>query len=124
MHNITRNSNYLRDAQRAADYVRNNMTTNGIISHTGEWLCTWAAEYARGLGHLCKANNLWATYGDWMIQNANAIWSNRRPDYNICWNGWDQNTPYDNDASPTKLVSALAWSNIHPQKQTLSARFL
>lgn len=114
MHNITGDGNYLRDAQRAADYVKNNMTNNGILSNTADYLVTYAAEYGRGLGHLCHDNNLYGTYGDWMVQNANSIWLNRRSDYNICWNGWNQQTPNDNNMSCGKFVSAVAWMQYTP----------
>lgn len=121
MHNITGNANYLRDAQKTADFGRNNMYNSGIISNTSAG-CTWAAEYARGLGHLCKDNNLYGIYGDWMVQNANSIWNSRRTDYNITDNAWSQKTSSDNTISPTKFVSAVAWMQFTPmQNNTINS---
>lgn len=109
LYKITGDENVFRDAQRAADFVINNMTSNGIISNTAGYLNTWAAEYARGLGHLCKWNpQLWNTYYSFMSDNANAAWSNRRTDLNITWNGWDTPTPADPTGYPTRYVSAVS----------------
>lgn len=116
LYKITGNGNVFRDAQRATDFVRNNLTNNGIITNNAGYLNTWADEFARGLGHLCQDNpQLWNTYGDWMVQNANAIWNNRRTDYNVTWNGWDQPTTTANTLTPTKCVSAVAWLQFTPK---------
>lgn len=115
LHKITGNVQYLNDAIKAVDYVRNNMTTGGIISNTNTGLKTWADEYARGLGHLCKWNpQLWNTYHTFMLNNVNAIWSNRRTDLNLTWNGWAQLTPNSSSAVPTHYVSALAMLQFTP----------
>ena len=115
LYKITGNDNILRDAQRAADYVKNNMTTNGIISNTAGYLNTWADEYARGLGHLCMWNpQLWNTYYSFMQNNANAAWNCRRTDLNIAWNGWTQTTPVDASGYPSRYVSAVAMIQFAP----------
>ncbi|UII19621.1 RICIN domain-containing protein [Fulvivirga ligni] len=115
---LTGNPNYLRDATRAASYVKNNMTSNGIISNGAGYLNTWAAEFARGLGHLCTDNpELWDTFGDWMVQNATSIWNNRRTDYNLTWNAWNQQTPNNGSMIPTQHVSAVAWLQFAPAKR-------
>jgi predicted alpha-1,6-mannanase (GH76 family) len=115
MYKLTGNENYFRDARRAADYVRNNLTTNGIIANSADWIDTWGDEFARGLGHLCRDNpQLWNTYGDWMVQNSNAIWNNRRTDYDLTWNGWNEPTPYNSDVKVTKYISAVAWLQYTP----------
>ena len=51
LYQITRNVNYYNDAVRSINYVRDNMTTGGIISNRAGYLNTWADEFARGLGH-------------------------------------------------------------------------
>ncbi len=115
MHQITGNANYLRDARRAVDYTINNLTVNGILVHNDPNADTWGDEMARGLGMLCTHNpELWDVYGGWMVQNANAIWNNRRTDYNLTWNGWDQQTPSDDGTKVTKYISALAWLQYTP----------
>jgi predicted alpha-1,6-mannanase (GH76 family) len=115
LHKITGNVEYLNDAIKAVDYVRNNMTTGGIISNTNANLNTWADEYARGLGHLCKWNpQLWNTYHSFMLANTNAILNNRRTDLNLTWNGWAQATPINSSALPTHYVSALAMLQFTP----------
>lgn len=117
LYQITNTQQYYDDAKRSIDYVRNNMTTNGVISNTGNWLNTWADEFARGLGHFVRDNRQWGTYYAWMNQNAQAIWNNRRTDKNITWNGWAQATPVDNNAQVSTFVSAVAWLQFTPGAQ-------
>ena len=117
MHQLTGDVAYYNDAKKAVDYVKNNMTTGGIISNNAGYLNTWADEFARGLGHFVRDNRLWSTYYPWMQQNANALWNNRRTDRNITWNGWNQQTPIDNNMSTTNFVSAVAWLQFTPGTQ-------
>jgi hypothetical protein len=117
LYQITGNVNYYNDAKRSIDYVKNNMTTNGIISNNAGYLNTWGDEFARGLGHFVRDNRQWGTYYSWMVQNANAIWANRRTDYNITWNGWDQLTPGDNSLTTSKFASAVSWLQFTPNSQ-------
>jgi hypothetical protein len=121
LYRLTGNEMMLRDAQMAADYVINNMTKNGIISNTAEYLNTWADTYARGLGHLCRWNpQLWNKYYPFMKKNADAAWSNRRTDLNLCWNAWNQITPTSKDWGPTVYVSAVAMQQFTPIVQPIS----
>lgn len=117
LYQITGNVNYYNDAKRSIDYVKNNMTTGGIITNNANYLNTWADEFARGLGHFVRDNHMWSTYYSWMVQNANAIWSHRRTDYNITWNGWDQAMPTDNTLTTSKFASAVAWLQYTPGSQ-------
>lgn len=122
LYKITGNAGILTDAQRAADYVMNNMTNNGIISNSAGYLNTWADEYARGLGHLCKWNpQLWNKYYNFMSNNANAAWNTRRTDLNLTWNGWAEQTPSQSDAYPTRYVSAVAMLQFTPAINPASA---
>ena len=114
LYQITGNVNYYNDAKRSIDYVKNNMTTGGIITNSAGYLNTWADEFARGLGHFARDNRQWGSYYSWMQQNATAIWNNRRSDYNITWNGWDQITPTDNSLIGNKFASAAAWMQYSP----------
>lgn len=111
LYQITGNVNYYNDAKRAIDYTRNNMTSGGIITNNRTDLDTWADTFARGLGHFCRDNRQWGTYYSWMVQNANAIMSSRRTDYNITYNGWGQGTPYDNNLKSTQFASAVPGCN-------------
>ena len=117
LYQITGNVNYYNDAKRSIDYVKNNMTTGGVISNNASYLNTWADEFARGLGHFVRDNRQWGTYYPWMVQNANAIMSSRRTDYNITWNGWAQQTPTDNTLDTSKFASAVAWMQFAPATQ-------
>jgi len=117
LHEITGDVQYYNDAKKAVDYVRDNMTTGGIISNSAGYLNTWADEFARGLGHFVRDNQLWSTYYSWMVQNANAIWNNRRTDLNLTWNGWAQQTPINNDAPTSSFISAVSWLQFTPAVQ-------
>jgi hypothetical protein len=117
LYQITGNVNYYNDAKRSIDYVKNNMTTGGIITNDAGYLNTWGDEFARGLGHFVRDNRMWSTYYSWMQQNANAIWANRRTDYNITWNGWNEQTPSDNTLATSKFASAVAWLQFTPGAQ-------
>ena len=117
LYQITRNVNYYNDAVRSISYVRDNMTTGGIISNSAGYLNTWADEFARGLGHFVRDSNQWSAYYPWMVQNANAAWGCRRTDHNIAWNGWTQQTPMNNSLPTSQFVSAVAWLQYTPAMQ-------
>lgn len=122
LYELTGDEMMVRDAQLAADYTIINFTTNGIITNTADYLNTWAAEFARGLGHLCKANpQLWNRYYPFLDKNAKAAWSNRRTDWNLTWNGWDQQTPSDANGIPTNYVSAVALHQFTPTLHPLTS---
>jgi hypothetical protein len=108
LHNITGQQVYYNDALLAVEYTRNNLTVNGIFNSGATYLNTWAAEYARGMGHFVKDNNLWSIFYPWMLANANAAWICRRPDYNVSWSEWTQPTPITNDMIANWAVNAVA----------------
>jgi hypothetical protein len=114
---ITGQSLYYTDALHAVEYVRNNLTSGGIFNSSASWLNTWAAEFARGLGHFVKDNNLWSTYYPWMLANANAAWSSRRTDYNVSWSAWTQPTPTTNDMIANWAVNAVAMLQMTPPSE-------
>ena len=114
LYETTGKPGYFDDAKRAVDYVKNNETTGGILSNKAGYLKTWAAEFARGLGHFVRDNHQWSTYYPWMVQNADAAWGCRRTDLNIAWNGWTQPTPVDNNAQAGQYVSAVVWLQFTP----------
>ncbi len=114
LYEITGKTAYFDDAKRAVDYAKNNLTTGGIISNKAAYMKTWAAEFARGLGHFVRDNHQWAAYYPWMVQNADAAWGCRRTDLNISWNGWTQPTPVDNGAQAGQYVSAVVWLQFTP----------
>jgi predicted alpha-1,6-mannanase (GH76 family) len=121
LYKITGNSMYYNDAIAAVNYTTNHLTTSGIIDNNASYIVTWGAEFARGLGHLCKDNPpLWATYYPFMLANANSAWSNRRTDYNITWNGWREQTPETNNQACAKVVSAVALMQFTPVTQPAS----
>ena len=109
VYEITGDSNVYNDAQKILDYAQNNLTENGIFSNDDPSLNTWADDMARGVGHFVSDNRLWDNYYSWMVDNANAILTNRRPDLGITWNAWNQPSPEDNTRTPSNYVSAVAW---------------
>lgn len=117
---ITSEAKYYNYAKDSLDYVQANMTNNGIISNSAGYLNTWADEYARGLGHFVHDNRQWDTYYPWMQQNSNAIWNNRRTDYNITWNGWAEQTPYNDNIATSQFASAVSWFQFTPAEKPSS----
>jgi hypothetical protein len=108
-------ASYLNDAKMAIQFTQNNLTSGGILSNNAGYLNTWADEFARGIGHVCRYTpSLWSTYYPFMINNANAAWNNRRTDYNITWNAWNQATPIVNNQIPSQCVSAVAMQQFTP----------
>jgi hypothetical protein len=113
MHDITGQQNYYTDALQTVEFTRNNITDDGIFS-TGTGPLTWAAEFARGLGHFVSDNNLWSTYYPWMLANANAAWGCRRLDYNVSWNEWVAPTPTNMDVKVGWDVDVVAMTQATP----------
>jgi len=117
LHNITGQQMYYGDALKAVEFTRNHLTSNGIFNNGSTGLNTWAAEFARGIGHFVKDNNLWSTYYPWMQANANAAWGCRRPDYNVSWSAWTQPTPTTNDLIANWAVNAVAMLQATPASE-------
>ena len=117
LHNITGQQMYYDDAHKAVDYAIAHCTVNGIFSKSATYLYTWAAEFARGMGHFVKDNDLYNTYYSFMQTNVNAAWNCRRTDYNISWNVWTAPTPTTNDLSIGWAVNAVAMLWATPQTQ-------
>jgi hypothetical protein len=106
---------YLNDAKMAIQFTENNLTQGGILSNNAGYLNTWADEFARGIGHVCGYTpSLWSSYYQFMLNNANAAWNNRRTDYNITWNAWNQPTPIVANQIPSQCVSAVAMQQFTP----------
>ena len=115
LYKITGNGNYLRDAQNAVAFAQNNLMVNGICSNGAAYLDTWAAEFARGLGHLVRWNpSLLNTYYTFMTNNANAAWGCRRTDVNVSWNAWTQQTPTSTDVLANWDVCTVAMLQFTP----------
>jgi hypothetical protein len=118
LHNITGQQVYYNDALINVEFTRSNpnLTVNGIFN-VGTGPATWAAEFARGIGHFVKDNNLWSTYYPWMLANANAAWNCRRTDYNVSWSAWTQPTPTTNDIIANWDVNAVAMAQATPASE-------
>jgi len=113
LYQITGNVMYYDDAKRAIDYVKGgSWYNNGVM--TGGGTNTWSDEYARALGHFCRDNRQWGTYLSWAQANANAAWSHRRTDYNICWSDFTNQTPNDNNVITNRFCDAAAWLQFTP----------
>ncbi|KAH8892291.1 glycoside hydrolase family 76 protein [Thozetella sp. PMI_491] len=108
VYEITGDANVRADAQRAIDFGRNSQTVNGIFSNSNTGLNTWADEMARGVGRYVRNHQLWNNYYDWMVQNADAIMSNRRSDLGITDNGWNRPTPMVSQKA-NAFASAVSW---------------
>jgi len=117
LHNITGRQVYYNDALQDVEFTRNNLTADGLFSDTNTNLATWAAEFARGIGHFVKDNNLWSTYYPWMVANADAAWACRRMDYNVSWSGWTEPTPTNLDILANWAVNAVAMTQATPASE-------
>jgi hypothetical protein len=94
--------------------VQKKLTVNGIFNDTATYRNTWAPEFARGLGHFVKANNLWSTYYPFMVANAEAAWASRRTDKNVAWNAWTQPTPTTTDVLANWDAGMVAMLQVTP----------
>ena len=103
LHNLTGEENYLHDAMLTADHV---VGKHPILSHNAREDNCWADQFARGLGNLCRDNNLWDRYHSWIVANARSAWSFRRTDLNVTWNDWKKSTPTD-DCSSFECLGAV-----------------
>ncbi len=116
-------STYLNDAKKALNYAISNETNGGIFSNSASYLSTWADDFARALGHVCGYTpSLWSTYYPFMANQCNAIWSHRLQSsngvtYNITWNGWAAQTPFNTTATSMWYVSAVAMEQFTPAAQ-------
>ena len=87
LYKITGTSQDYNDALLAANHLKNVFTP--LYSPSGG---SWADQAVRGVSRFARDNNLWSTYLPWLTSNCNAAWNNRRTDYNITWNNWEQPT--------------------------------
>ena len=110
LHNATGAANYYNDAVLAADHV---VRKYPILSHNGRGDNCWSDQFARGLGNLCRDNNLWDRYHAWMVANAKSAWTSRRVDLNVTWNDWKTPTPSD-DCSSFECLGAVVLQQMMP----------
>ena len=104
LYKITGDTNYFYDALLAASHVVNN---RNILYDNGRGDSTWADQFVRGLSYFARDNNLRGLYNGWMVSNANAAWSVRRPDLNITWNNWIRPTAMDSCSSLECLSASV-----------------
>ena len=114
---ITGDQNAYNIAEKVIDFTKASATVNGIFSKNDNGVNTWADDVGRAVGHFSLDNQQWDKYYSWMVQNANSILANRRPDLNLTWNQWDTPTPEDNTQLCNWLVSAVAWLQATPPIQ-------
>ena len=86
LYRLTGKVGYYNDAVLVANHVIANhaiMTVDYVAngSFGGE-------QFYRGLSAFARQNNLWPTYYQWLENNCQAAWNNRRVDYNITWNNF------------------------------------
>jgi uncharacterized protein YyaL (SSP411 family) len=115
LYSITGQKQYYDDAAAAVGFAQKKLTVNGICSDSATYRNTWAPEFARGLGHFVKANNLWSTYYSWMVANAEAAWASRRPDKNVAWNAWTKPTPTTTDVLANWDAGMVAMLQFTPE---------
>lgn len=111
MHNVTGEEKYLADAMLTADHV---VKKYPILSHNGRGDNCWSDQFARGLGTLCRDNNLWGRYRSWASANAKSAWASRRRDLNVTWNDWKKPTPEDECSSFECLGAAVLMQMLPP----------
>ena len=110
LHNVTGEANYYHDALLTADHV---VGKYPILSHNARKDNCWSDQFARGLGNLCRDNNLWDRYRSWIVANAQSAWSFRRRDLNVTWNDWRKQTPED-DCSSFECLGAVVLQQLMP----------
>ena len=88
----TGDSSYLRDAIKAADYVKNSMSnrTTGVINNgglSGDGAAFLIVFVRHMMNFIIEEQQ--TQYLSWMNTNADAAWKNRRPSDNIMSSAWN-----------------------------------
>lgn len=104
----------ISDATLAINFGKNSLTENGIFSNHDLNGFTWADEFARGLASFVRDHRLWDTYLPWMLQNAEAILQNARPDRRLTNNAWNTPTSLDDNQHGDAFVGAMSWLQVTP----------
>jgi fibronectin type 3 domain-containing protein len=104
LYRLTGKVGYYNDAMLVANHVISNhsiMTVDYVNngSFGGE-------QFYRGLSAFARQNNLWPTYYQWLENNCQAAWNNRRTDYNFTWNNFAQPTT-TNDVAGMEAESSV-----------------
>lgn len=111
---------YLNDAENAINYTIDNLTSGGILSDGGT--TPYADNFSRAIGHICGYTpSLWSTYYPFMVSQCNAIWSNRRTDYNITWNAWNEQTPENSGQLCQTFTGDVAMEQFTPASEPPTA---
>ena len=100
---------YLNDAKRTADHIKNNWP---IFNQEADGC-------VRGIAKLARENNLESTYYPWLANNCNSAWNKRRPYYNITNNNWTTITPVGEQFS-MQCVSAVTVQMVTPEQIAIS----
>ena len=85
---ITGKEQYYQDALLAVNHIVNHIP---ILHDGGRYQTQWAYRFVKGLSEFATDNNLWPQYLPWMMNNAQAAWSERDSN-NLTWNDWTKPT--------------------------------
>lgn len=82
------------DAKLAADYVKKNLSKDGVLPQYGENgdLAGFNGIFLRWMVRYMKDQKLEADYLPWLQLNADKAWEMRRPEDNISWSQWNKPT--------------------------------
>lgn len=96
LYKVTRESKYLDNAKKAADYTIKNMTVDGILKDEGDngdgsGFKGIFTRYMKPLVTECDQKQ----YVSWLYKNANKVWENRRRKDNLTYADWNTKCPDD-----------------------------
>lgn len=124
---ITGDSSYYRDAIKAIDYVKNNMSnrSTGILNnggYTGDG-CTFLVIFVRNMMDVIRAGNQ-KQYLDWMTLNAESAWKNRRKSDDIMSSNFGSLAPSSGleSSSSTGGVAIVTLTVLAAQPNGISLR--
>lgn len=94
LYKATKDSKYLENAKKAADYTIKNMCNDGILKDEGDYgdgsgFKGIFTRYIKTLVTECGQDQ----YTSWFVENANTVWKNRRAKDNLLYANWNTKCP-------------------------------
>ena len=108
LYRITGDQAYYDDAVLTIE----NVMKKPVMANGGRYQTQWQYRFVKGMAQFATDNRLWSKYYPWMLQNAEAAWS-QRDSNNLTWNDWIKVTN-DPKINANETSSAVAIWQVLP----------